>query len=353
MNFVEQIGDQFKTDIGEGVLANGNSTKVRATNQSKFSAEKSHCLFKMPYLYAVIGVPVVFVLGFGGSIIPPVSQRLRKGWDVTDTQVFRFLNGFAAGVIIAVGFVHSFPEGDAAISENWAVEYPFAGLFALLGALITFTVESVVSRLLFSLGSPHSHGIDVITEDEYDNGKDIEMKERKHEIEELGITEEELRQQKIRFYTEMYVLLFGLSFHSIFVGFALGLSNDDLGLFLAILCHQTFEGIALGVRITRAKISKNIFVLFIDFLFSIATPVGIVIGLWIKSSVIENPQNYEIIQGSFNAFSAGILLYVGLVHMLAEEVNRETVVKSLPKYLAIYIGVLLGAAMMSVLAIWA
>jgi solute carrier family 39 (zinc transporter), member 1/2/3 len=150
----------------------------------------------------------------------------------------------------------------------------------------------------------------------------------------------------------MFVLLFGLSFHSLFVGFTLGISDKNYGLLIAILCHQTFEGFALGVRVARVNLKKTIYAYLIDITFALATPVGIILGL-IAKIFIENSSLYNISQGVFNCFSAGILIFVGLVHMLVEEVERKEISSSISKFLAIYIGAIIGAVVMSILAIWA
>ena len=353
----------------------------------------------IPNILPLIGIPVVFLLGLVGSLTPPLTSKSNKNFDVTDTQIFRLLSGFAAGVIVAVALVHSFPEGQESLEENLEYDYPFAGFFAVLGVFATFTVESIVSHFLRRLNKRKSKKINLeiekslelsneVTEsDDVDNDdrklKDVSIEDKEENIEmeekdnksnskvEIEMEEvkdmdqikkekleqakvlEELRNIRTKFYTEMYVLLFGLSFHSIFVGFTLGLSKNDVGLFIAILCHQLFEGFALGVRIARANFKKNRFIFLIDIVFASATPLGITIGLLVKKLVSKDPQTFGIIQGTFNSFSAGILIFVGLVHMLAEEVEREEIAESLPKYLVIYFGALAGAAFMSLLAIWA
>ena len=59
-------------------------------------------------------------------------------------------------------------------------------------------------------------------------------------------------------------------------------------------------------------------------------------------------------QGVFNGVSAGMLLYIALVHLIAEDVSRRDVVKQ-PAWLrpASYACLLLGAAFMAILGIWA
>ena len=284
------------------------------------------------WILAVIGIPTIFILGFVGSCLPPLCRRMFPKWDMANSIGYLFLNGFASGTIIAVGFVHSFPEGINGIGENLG-EFPFGGLFALVAALMTFMIESLMEVYMH---------------------RDHESKEEEISYpDEDGNTENIPADIRNRFYSEMVVLMIGLCFHSFFVGFALGLVDNDLGLLLAILAHQFFEGIALGIRIVRVSFRKSITIFILDFVFAIMTPFGIEVGLWIKTAVSNNPTTYEIIQGVFNCFSAGILIYVGLVHMLAEEAHREEVLRSPKRYLTLCFGVILGATCMTLLAIWA
>ena len=51
--------------------------------------------------------------------------------------------------------------------------------------------------------------------------------------------------------------------------------------------------------------------------------MGIGAGELVKANV-DNETVYDIIQGVFNSFSAGILIYVGLVHLVGEELGNES-----------------------------
>eukprot|EP01102_Stenamoeba_stenopodia_P009138 TRINITY_DN2681_c0_g1_i1.p1 TRINITY_DN2681_c0_g1~~TRINITY_DN2681_c0_g1_i1.p1 ORF type:complete len:287 (+),score=50.42 TRINITY_DN2681_c0_g1_i1:265-1125(+) len=284
-----------------------------------------------PLTYPLIGLFVVLFLGYGGSLLPSVVSKVRPNLNVLENPVFKFCNGFAGGIIVAVAFVHSFPEACLDLEEALP-GFPYAGLIAMIGALLTFIAEDGIATWL---GFTHDHSHD-------------------HTHDKQGATktpEGEEKAGKVKFYTEMYSLLFGLTFHSVFVGFALGLNEEDLGLLIAILCHQFFEGVALGLRILRAGVSRKLHVFLIDSVFALAAPIGVAIGMAVQTSINDNPQTFSIVQGVFNALSAGILVYVGLLHMIVEEVQRVRA-KRLHQFL-LYLGVALGATFMSILAIWA
>lgn len=53
--------------------------------------------------------------------------------------------------------------------------------------------------------------------------------------------------------TSIFVLEFGVVFHSIFIGLTLAVSGSEfITLFIVVVFHQTFEGIGLGARLAVA-----------------------------------------------------------------------------------------------------
>jgi zinc transporter 1/2/3 len=89
------------------------------------------------------------------------------------------------------------------------------------------------------------------------------------------------------------------------------------------------------------------------FFFAITTPIGIAIGMGISSSYNDNSPTALAVQGVFDAISAGILLYMALVDLIAADFlssrmrcNRQLQVYS---YLALFA----GSGAMSLLGVWA
>jgi len=158
---------------------------------------------------------------------------------------------------------------------------------------------------------------------------------------------------EVDFYTEMTIMLFGLSFHSFFVGLTLGLNPDDLGFLIAIFAHQFFEGLALGIRIARARIKHTIWVWIFDILFSISAPIGTCVGIGILYSLNQDSVELKIIQGFSHSFSAGILIFIALVHMMGEEMERPAIIERTSLQNAMYIGFILGSLVMVIIANWA
>lgn len=87
--------------------------------------------------------------------------------------------------------------------------------------------------------------------------------------------------------------------------------------------------------------------------FSLTTPVGIAIGIGISSGYDENSPTALIVEGTLNAASAGILIYMALVDLLAQDLMSPKIQKNGKLLFLSYFFLLSGAACMSVIAKWA
>lgn len=87
--------------------------------------------------------------------------------------------------------------------------------------------------------------------------------------------------------------------------------------------------------------------------FSLTAPIGISLGIAISSSYDETSSTALIIQGIFNAASAGILIYMSLVDLLAADFKNPRMQSNGRLQLGAHLALLLGAGLMSLLARWA
>uniref|UniRef100_A0A0A9HBM5 Uncharacterized protein n=1 Tax=Arundo donax TaxID=35708 RepID=A0A0A9HBM5_ARUDO len=87
--------------------------------------------------------------------------------------------------------------------------------------------------------------------------------------------------------------------------------------------------------------------------FSMTAPVGIAFGIAISSSYNVHSSTAFIIEGVFNSASAGILIYMSLVDLLATDFNKLKLQTNTKLQLLTYLALFLGAGLMSMLAIWA
>ena len=93
--------------------------------------------------------------------------------------------------------------------------------------------------------------------------------------------------------------------------------------------------------------------LMMAIFFSLTTPVGVAIGISISSIYDENSPRALIVAGLLTAAAAGILNYMALVDLLAEDFLNPRVQNNGKLQVIINISLLVGIALMSMLAVWA
>ena len=124
------------------------------------------------------------------------------------------------------------------------------------------------------------------------------------------------------------VLMIGLSTHSIFEGIACGLESDLNNVILmvvAIILHKGAAGLSLGISMAKAFPNRDKFIMILLFLFSIATPLGVIIG-WAVAA--DSPMS-EIV---FGCLAAGTFLYIACSEVIIEEFSMPD-----QKYLKLFV----------------
>lgn len=118
-----------------------------------------------------------------------------------------------------------------------------------------------------------------------------------------------------------------------------------------------FEGLGLGSRLSGLNLPPRM--RWVPYaaaaLYSICTPVGVAVGLGIRESYNGNGAASLIVSGILDSVSAGILLYTGLVELLAHEIllNPRMMKSSDGKLAYVFICMSLGAGIMALLGRWA
>ena len=122
--------------------------------------------------------------------------------------------------------------------------------------------------------------------------------------------------------TAIFILEFGVVFHSIFVGLTLAVTGSEFSiLYVVLVFHQTFEGLGLGSRLaaTPWPKSKHWMPYIFALGYGVSTPLAIAVGLGVRKSYTPGSQTSLIVNGVFDSISAGILIYTGLVELMAHE----------------------------------
>ncbi|KAK8216994.1 Zinc/iron permease, partial [Phyllosticta paracitricarpa] len=150
----------------------------------------------------------------------------------------------------------------------------------------------------------------------------------------------------------------GILFHSVFIGMALSVSTGPpfLILLLAISFHQTFEGLALGSRIASLSFpSGSPKPWLMALAYGTTTPLGQAIGLAVHRLYDPASQMGLLMVGIMNAVSTGLLLFAGLVELLAEDfLSDHSYVSLRGRRRAEACGsVVAGAALMALVGAWA
>ena len=89
------------------------------------------------------------------------------------------------------------------------------------------------------------------------------------------------------------------------------------------------------------------------FFFAVTTPFGVALGMALSKTYKENSPDSLITVGLLNASSAGLLIYMALVDLLAADFMGQKMQRSIKLQLKSYAAVLLGAGGMAVMAKWA
>lgn len=267
-------------------------------------------------------------------------------------------------VILATGFIHMFPEAmealtDECLPEEWNVYGAFAGLFAMLAILFMQLIEFLVHHQIYRLAKKKENSpvIKTIVEDIPPVSSTTTIV---HHHDEGGHSHGfELLEENSSNQIGIYLLEFGITLHSVLIGIALGTTDSSsfVALFIALSFHQFFEAIALGAQIARLKKKSIIPAIVMIILFTISTPAGVAIGIGIRSNSY-NPKAVStlLINGIFDSISAGILIYVSLVNLMAAEMGPQCheffALKKRLKLLY-FIAFYLGVAVMAVIGRWA
>ncbi|XP_047167973.1 zinc transporter 6, chloroplastic-like [Vigna umbellata] len=305
----------------------------------------------------VISIFTIFVTSVMGVSMPVMLARYFQGKSLYDIAIL-VIKCFAAGVILATSLVHVLPDAFAALSDcqvasqhPWK-DFPFAGLVTLGGVLLALLVDTVASSHV-----EHTHYTPVETEEKEGGAGSLSIElvsgggggGEADRVEELMRLKQKLVSQ---------VLEIGIIFHSVIIGVTMGMSQNVCTirpLVAALSFHQIFEGLGLGGCIAQAGFGFGT-TAYMCFMFSVTTPVGIILGMVLFSVTGYDDSNPKalIMEGLLGSVSSGILIYMALVDLIAVDFFHNKLMNSnlwLKKFS--FLALTLGSATMSVLALWA
>ncbi|KAK2733656.1 hypothetical protein FQN57_002053 [Myotisia sp. PD_48] len=306
--------------------------------------------------------------------------------------VFFAAKFFGSGVIIATAFIHLLAPAHFALNSRcltgMITQYPWVEGMVLMTIVILFFVELMVIRFarfgqndqvneLQTLGNKIETGA-TSTSTSSTATSTMDVGEPKPEIQQgatvhLDHTQDHpadddsallvgshtaLLEDYGAQLTSVFILEFGIIFHSVFIGLTLAVAGEEFKtLYIVLVFHQTFEGLGLGSRLAtvpwpRSKRSTP-YILGIAFGFS--TPIAIAVGLGLRHAYPPGSATTLIVNGVFDSVSAGILIYTALVELMAHEFMFSTSMRKAPisTVLSAFGLLCLGALMMALLGKWA
>ncbi|BBH01332.1 zinc transporter 1 precursor [Prunus dulcis] len=286
-------------------------------------------------LVAISSILIASVLGVSLPMLGKKIPTLRP-----ENDIFFMIKAFAAGVILATGLT------SPCLSQKPWGNFPFTGFIAMLSAIGTMMIDTFATsyyrRSHFTKALPvkedeemhgvheghvhvhthathgHAHGSSAILPEDSASSFELIRHRVISQVLELGIVS----------------------------------PRTIKPLVAALTFHQFFEGMGLGGCISQAKFKSRAIATMVLF-FSLTTPIGIGVGMGISNIYNESSPTALIVEGVFNSASAGILIYMSLVDLLAADFMNPRMQGNLRIQLGANISLLLGSGCMSLLAKWA
>jgi len=157
--------------------------------------------------------------------------------------------------------------------------------------------------------------------------------------------------------TAFMILEFGVLFHSVIIGLALGTAGAEFNtLFPVIIFHQAFEGLGIGARLSAIPFPKRLkwmpYALCTGY--GLCTPIAIAAAIGVRTTYNANSYTANVVSGVLDASSAGILMYTGFVELIARDFLFNPDRPDDDRQLAFMVcTLLLGAGIMALLGKWA
>ncbi|CZS98734.1 hypothetical protein WAI453_001872 [Rhynchosporium graminicola] len=344
---------------------------------------------------------VILIVSSAATFFPVLAARVK--WLKVNIYVYLFARYFGAGVIIATAFIHLLdpayeeigPASCVGQTGHWA-DYAWCPAIVLVSItsifLMDFGAEQYVNR---KYGFGHGPNIEAIittdpgvegsnahgrnqsiTHNQMHSGdqdsafhsqiaaaqnlKDKPSSKDFGSDSEKAITpsvidhvERSFRQQ----ITAFLILEFGVIFHSVIIGLNLGTTGAEFStLYPVLVFHQSFEGLGIGARMSAIPFPKRLNWLpwLLCAAYGLTTPIAIAVGLGFRNTYNAGSMTSNIVSGVLDAISAGILIYTGLVELLARDfLFNPELTRDQRRLTFMVVCVLVGITVMALLGKWA
>ena len=317
---------------------------------------------------------VIMIVSTCATFFPVVAKRVPRFR--IPVYVYLFARYFGAGVIVATAFIHLLdpayseigPQTCVGMTGNWA-QYSWCPAIVLASVMFIFLLDFAAERYVeVKYGLSADQDIQGAITDVVPNGKETDGPPRSYsqvdvptdrrdfhtELESGATTagRAAFRQQIAAF----LILEFGVIFHSVIIGLNLGVAGSEFGtLYVVLVFHQSFEGLGIGARMSTIPFApRSMLPWLLCSAYGLTTPIAIAIGLGLRTTYNSGSYTANVVSGVLDSMSAGILIYTGLVELLARDFlfdpNRTRDSKRLAFMM---VTTFLGAGLMALLGKWA
>ncbi|KAB8216951.1 Zinc/iron permease [Aspergillus novoparasiticus] len=310
---------------------------------------------------------VILIISTAVTFFPVIAKRVPRLH--IPLYVYLFARYFGAGVIVATAFIHLLdpaydeigPASCVGMTGHWA-DYSWCPAIVLTSLILIFLLDFGAERYVevkYGICREDPEPIMTSATDNtlrttaVANQAPIE-KEAQLESQSVNdsLSERSFKQQIAAF----LILEFGVIFHSVIIGLNLGVTGEEFStLYPVLVFHQSFEGLGIGARMSAIPFRKGSWLPWIlCTLYGLTTPISIAIGLGVRTTYNSGSFTANVVSGVLDAISAGILIYTGLVELLARDFLFDPHRTQDNKRLAfMVISMLWGVGIMALLGKWA
>ncbi|KAI5240593.1 ZIP zinc/iron transport family [Aureobasidium subglaciale] len=323
---------------------------------------------------------VILIVSTAVTFFPVAAKRVK--WLRIPLYVYLFARYFGAGVIVATAFIHLLdpayseigPQTCVGMTGGWA-QYSWPPAIVLVSVTVIFLLDLGAERYVeakygvhhrqgnledIATGRAHAHDDSTVANDsQVLDTKSTEpyqaMSEETTDLEKSELARENAFRTQ---FAAFLVLEFGVIFHSVVIGLNLGVVGSEFDtLYPVLVFHQSFEGLGIGARMSAIPFPakyKSWLPWLLCTAYGLTTPIAIAIGLGLRTTYNPNSFTANVVSGILDSISAGILIFTGLVELLARDFLFDPNRTRDSKRLGFMVGCfLLGAGIMALLGKWA
>ncbi|KAL4790550.1 Zinc/iron permease [Aspergillus venezuelensis] len=310
---------------------------------------------------------VIFIVSTAVTFFPMLAKRFPRLH--IPHYVYLFARYFGAGVIVATAFIHLLdpaydeigPASCVGMTGHWA-DYSWCPAIVLASVMGIFLLDFGAERYVEVKYGVCREDPERIMTSAFDNEEALPTHTTNKDTKvdgnvdaasvDSGAIERSFRQQIAAF----LILEFGIIFHSVIIGLNLGTTGEEFPtLYPVLVFHQSFEGLGIGARMSAIPFKKGSWLPWVlCLLYGLTTPIAIAIGLGVRTTYNAGSYTANFVSGVFDAISAGILIYTGLVELLARDFLFDPHRTQDNKRLTfMVVSLLWGAGIMALLGKWA